>query len=219
MKPIIKVLDVTLNNLKNVKYGTFHIDTNFNKLEEANVIGFYGQNGSGKTAVVQAFQILSALLDGGIHKKLPHVHHLHIYYGESSLQLNFQFIIKNKFGEYFLKYAVSLVVGEQRLNVMAESLSYRENKRGKRFKNILSKNGEEVTIRTTNLTSLNQNDRVKVLVANHLSKENHSSFIFRKEVRNILPNYLDEVEMALIQNIILDFKEICILLITRNLET
>ncbi|MFF3101282.1 AAA family ATPase [Viridibacillus arvi] len=206
MKPIIKVLDVTLNNLKNVKYGTFHIDTNFDKLEEANVIGFYGQNGSGKTAVVQAFQILSALLDGGIHKKLPHVHHLHIYYGESSLQLNFQFIIKNKFGEYFLKYAVSLVVGEQRLNVMAESLSYRENKRGKRFKNILLKNGEEVTIRTTNLTSLNQNDRVKVLVANHLSKENHSSFIFRKEVRNILPNYLDEVEIALIQNIILDFK-------------
>ncbi|MBK3495876.1 ATP-binding protein [Viridibacillus sp. YIM B01967] len=206
MKPIIKVLDVTLNKLKNVKYGTFHIDTHFDTLDEANVIGFYGQNGSGKTAVVQAFQLLAMLLKGGQNEKLPDIHHLHIYYGEPSLQLNFQFLVKNDYGEFFLKYGVSLVKGERRLNVMAENLSYRENKRGKRFKNIISKNEDDITIRTTAHPSLNENDRVKVLVANHLSKENNSSFIFRKEVRNILPNYLDEAEMTLIQNIIYDFK-------------
>ena len=62
MTSIVRVTDVEITNLKNVRKGAFHTNSSFNTLEKADVIGFYGQNGSGKTAAVEAFNLLKILL-------------------------------------------------------------------------------------------------------------------------------------------------------------
>lgn len=55
MSNVIKVTQVKIKNLKNVKHGVFKTNTSFDSLEQADILGFYGQNGSGKTVVVEAF--------------------------------------------------------------------------------------------------------------------------------------------------------------------
>ena len=62
MTSIVRVTDVEITNLKNVRKGVFHTNSSFITLEKADVIGFYGQNGSGKTAAVEAFNLLKILL-------------------------------------------------------------------------------------------------------------------------------------------------------------
>ena len=55
---IIKLKSVELKNFKNVKYGKIefkeekHSRSSGNMFKIANILGIYGQNGSGKTSVI-----------------------------------------------------------------------------------------------------------------------------------------------------------------------
>ena len=54
---------ITLSNFKNVVNGTLSFRNPKNN-SRASVLGLYGQNGSGKTAVVQAISLLSHIIHG-----------------------------------------------------------------------------------------------------------------------------------------------------------
>ena len=59
----VRLESIEINNLKNVKYGKINLinpRTSYN----ANLLGVYGQNGSGKTALVDAINILKYILSG-----------------------------------------------------------------------------------------------------------------------------------------------------------
>ena len=67
-KLIVRIRSITLENFKSVKYGKIdliegHKPTLFS--EEPNILGLYGQNGSGKTTVVVALDLLKCILGGG----------------------------------------------------------------------------------------------------------------------------------------------------------
>ena len=53
----VRIENITIENFKNVKYGTLDL-TNRKKNYRASIVGVYGQNGSGKTALVDALQVL-----------------------------------------------------------------------------------------------------------------------------------------------------------------
>ena len=62
-----RILSMTLRNIKNVAYGHFEFPENslyekgvFDQTQSG-ILGFYGQNGSGKTTVVAALSILKSL--------------------------------------------------------------------------------------------------------------------------------------------------------------
>ncbi len=59
----VRLAKVALKNFKNVENGHIEI-LNENKLDEASILGIYGQNGSGKTAIIDALKILHNLLRG-----------------------------------------------------------------------------------------------------------------------------------------------------------
>src|SRR5574344_586699 len=64
---MFKILKVELNGIKNVNHGVidFRIKKEVKgKSDIENVIGIYGQNGSGKTSVIDCFLILSSLVSG-----------------------------------------------------------------------------------------------------------------------------------------------------------
>ena len=50
---IVRLSSLTLENIKNVKKGTVCVP--INGITKAGVLGLYGQNGSGKTAIFDAF--------------------------------------------------------------------------------------------------------------------------------------------------------------------
>lgn len=65
--PYIRLLDLTLEHFKNVAYGRVdmpHARTKTFFSPRADLVGIYGQNGSGKTAVVQALLCLGMLWRG-----------------------------------------------------------------------------------------------------------------------------------------------------------
>ncbi len=53
----IRLTQVTIENFKNVSYGTIDLCNN-HKSYKSSVLGLYGQNGSGKTALIDAIQLL-----------------------------------------------------------------------------------------------------------------------------------------------------------------
>ena len=62
---------IELRNFKNTEYGIVEMPSFANKeyfSRSADILGIYGQNGSGKTAVVECISILKNLLEG---KTLP----------------------------------------------------------------------------------------------------------------------------------------------------
>ena len=67
-KAIVRIKKVTLDNFKNVEHGEIVLNCGreFVPCEtESDILGIYGQNGSGKTAFVEALAILQALMRGG----------------------------------------------------------------------------------------------------------------------------------------------------------
>lgn len=202
---IIRVTGVEIQGLKNVKKGVFQTTSTIDSYEEADIIGFYGQNGSGKTAVVDAFNILKNLLSASKERALPSIKENLIMYKEECMKLFFYFVVKNRFGEFFVNYEVSLIAGEERLQVVSEELSYKENEKNKRMKIILSKKENKLQIRNKKTKEMNEELRISVEVANRMAFGEATSFIFRKELKDALKLYLSDTEIELLRNLSTDF--------------
>ena len=66
-RPIVRLSIVMMTNIKNVKNGTIYMPNTVNKIlsaDKAEILGIYGQNGSGKTAIVDALYFLQKVMVG-----------------------------------------------------------------------------------------------------------------------------------------------------------
>ena len=59
----VRIKNISIENFKNVKRGTLDLE-NRRKDYHASIIGLYGQNGSGKTALIDTLQVLKFSLCG-----------------------------------------------------------------------------------------------------------------------------------------------------------
>ena len=65
---VVRLSSLTLINIKNVKMGTVSMPMSDDKdmsFSSGEILGIYGQNGSGKTAVVDAMFFLQQIMIGG----------------------------------------------------------------------------------------------------------------------------------------------------------
>ncbi|MEO4055503.1 AAA family ATPase [Solibacillus sp. CAU 1738] len=206
MQQIVKVQNIKIQHLKNVMHGSIQVPVTFDELEKSTVVGLYGQNGSGKTSVVDAFGILKRLISGWVSEdKLPSAERRIIHIEQETLQMTFDFIVKNAVGEYFLQYEVHLKAGTKYLYPTIEKLSYRENIRGRRMKVLVAKEGGNLQIRTVPMKSMKDDERIQLLVTNQLAVKEGVSFIFHKELKALLQQLLSEEEWKLIENVATDF--------------
>ena len=63
-KLVVRIEEALIENFKNVKTGTLNFE-NKRKNYRSSIVGLYGQNGSGKTALIDAIQLLKLSLSGG----------------------------------------------------------------------------------------------------------------------------------------------------------
>lgn len=68
-KNLVRIVETELENFKNVNYGDIKFVNHSNaeyraELKESDINGIYGQNGSGKTAIIEAFDILQHIMSG-----------------------------------------------------------------------------------------------------------------------------------------------------------
>ncbi|WP_210468013.1 AAA family ATPase [Sporosarcina sp. 6E9] len=205
MTSIIRVIHVEITNLKNVRKGVFHTNSHFGLLEKADVIGFYGQNGSGKTAAVEAFNLLQVLLSARHDASLPKLRSNLLYFNEKAIGLVFRFIVENRFGEFFVDYRVTLSPGRTKYQVIEEEVAYRENKEDTSFKSLISKNENGILIRNKKVEEMNEAERISVMVAKRMAVSNATSFVFREELREVFEGLLEAYEIELVKNLSIDF--------------
>ncbi len=91
MSNFSRITGISLKNFKNVEYGRI-ADLEFSE-ESPSILGLYGQNGSGKTAVVEACQLLKCVMSGlRIPDRFVHA----IGYGKEYAELVFSFVLRVK---------------------------------------------------------------------------------------------------------------------------
>lgn len=205
---IIKIKKIKVQNLRNVRHGEMVLTVDFETFLKANVVGLYGQNGSGKTTIVDAFGLLKALISGWIAEiKLPSQEKKLIMAGEDTASIEFDFLVENQFGTFFLNYYVELQADENRLYTIVERLVYRENEKGKRSKILINVTEEDIQLRKASLSDMNEKTRIQLLVIHQLSKKQYMSFVFHKDLKPLLQDKLSALEMQLLHNVAIDFNQ------------
>jgi len=175
----IRIKELTINNLKSIKYGKLVTNSSFLEAYISDIIGIYGQNGSGKSTIVDMFSLLKKLVVG---KTLPKNEKMFITKGKEYINIEVLFLVYNNYGEFFVKYDVQLVSGITNLTVKKETIQIRENKLRHKFKNIISKDESKVTIKNKLINGINIKRYNTILAENELSSKNSKSFVWSEKV-------------------------------------
>ena len=100
----VRLESIAVENFKNVKYGRLSF-TNSRKNYKASVLGLYGQNGSGKTAIINALEILQLSLKG---KAIPDKFVDYINVDAEFATLSFEFSVCSNNEKYQAFYEFKL---------------------------------------------------------------------------------------------------------------
>ncbi len=127
-KYMVRIIKSELENFKNVRYGeikymNYSNVENHAKVEQHDIVGIYGQNGSGKTAMIEALDILKCVLSGEEIK-------YSIYEGMLSIdkitKITTHFFIEHLNNKYKAKYELELQknLSEKKIQIHSEKLTY-----------------------------------------------------------------------------------------------
>ena len=196
---IVRIQKAELNNFKNVEHGAFNFVCNTKQdIFEygSDILGIYGQNGSGKTAFIHSLSVLDTLLSG---KRLPKDVLNYITVGKDNSLLAFEFSVTNNVSYYKVRYEFTLqkrasdYIDEEDQDqnpiiVSHEKLSYSLLKLGKwsKFQSIIDYNyaGDNVfspKVKFVEITNQNQNVIDELRVAKKYAIKQSTSFIFSKD--------------------------------------
>lgn len=196
-KTIVRVQQIEVVNFKNVENGTIMFPSYMKQdyyNSKAEIIGLYGQNGSGKTALVDAMWILKQTLTG---KKLPSNTGDYILQTSSTSKLRFIFNLERQDEKYLVYYEIELSkIEEDKVKISKENLSYKRflNGEWKSKAGIIEYNSEyqETIFKPIKnfrlLTANNPNKHIELGVSKKLSEKNMTSFIFSSETEEIIKN-------------------------------
>lgn len=113
---VVRIESVKINHFKNVEDGFIEFE-NRHKPYKASVLGLYGQNGSGKTALIDALSFLKTVLTGA---PLNTRYADFIRVGAASAELEFTFRVKYDLLEYRVWYRFCLKKVEGNPSVQGE---------------------------------------------------------------------------------------------------
>ena len=160
---------------------------------ESEIIGIYGQNGSGKTAVVEAMHMLRLILSGN---PLPENSGDYIHQAAESAELSFEFDVQLHQETCAVYYQAQLErCGSSSANISKEKLSYKMLPAKK--ETIIEFDAKEKGYAfrpLKNLKRLNHKspeNNVDLLVSKKMSQKNRTSFIFSDDTYEILRNAYD----------------------------
>ena len=202
MEEIIRLTKIEIKELKNVSNGIIDF--------KEKITGIYGQNGSGKTALVDAMNILKSILCG---KNLDFAYEL-ISVNSEFAELNFHFdvIISEKKYKVILEVILSKLIvtseeGEKirKVTLKKEIIKYSEcsSDKNNRKKILIGTTEKEVLKNNNNFKELVSKYEVDLKVTKKLSETNSTSFLFNL----LLIELLDKVEAKESQNFINVFRK------------
>lgn len=196
---MVRIEKITIENFKNVAYGTVDFE-NKRKEFRASILGMYGQNGSGKTALIDAIKLLKFALRG---KPVPQKYADYIKVDEEYATLKYEFAVRFAQINYRVWYQFCMRKTEDdssteendtaetavKVELFDEVLSFSyESKEDKMRKTpLIDARGDELFSPKAKLVELvgeKKDDYVDLLVTKRLTRVTSRSFIFSRELMN-----------------------------------
>lgn len=212
LKSIVRLQKAELNNFKNVEYGSINFACNTKQdifENSSDILGIYGQNGSGKTAFIRSLLILDALLSGN---RLPKDILNYITVGKDVSNLVFEMSITNNISYYKTKYEFSFQKrnkdfidaedeDQNPVIISREKLSFStlENDKWSKLQTIIDYNYDDKElfspkVKFSEITNQNKNVIDELRVAKKYAIKQSTSFIFSKDtmkqIMNSCPNQI-----------------------------
>ena len=196
---VVRLSSLTLTNIKNVKNGTIMMPlSNERKFEfsRAEVLGIYGQNGSGKTAIVDALYFLQNIMTG---EELDQRFIDYIDTDSINAEINAEFKIFGNNILYEVGYHIVFSKVDEGI-IEREYLNCAMNKEKDRTnKNIFMDYQRAETNyvfkplkRLEELVGKDKNVKMDLIVARKMAEKSNCSYIFGKDSREIFFKKSDE---------------------------
>ncbi|HSQ41643.1 MAG TPA: AAA family ATPase [Fibrobacteraceae bacterium] len=192
---VVRLISMGLGNFKNVGQGNIKFQTQ--------ILGIYGQNGSGKTAVIDALGFLKNILEG---KPLPSDAAEFIMKPAEQANCSFQFHIQDASTEYLVDYEFGIQKStEFGVEIVQERLSEKHGSgndltaKSLLFE-YLSTNTEELFTpknRWKSISGQTKSTPIDLGVAKKLVQKERRSFLFSKEFLNVLKPLQEQESCAL----------------------
>lgn len=216
----VRLTNIKLRHFKNVRNGSIDLSKGHNADSSCNVLGIYGQNGSGKTALIDSLQILKHLLSpfpcyspGDIQEW---VHYINVESQTSELTWSFR-INDQKDNVHMIEYSVVLqkyeqcliaenIAPTQRIQFINERIAVTSVTTQKKVRKtvLIDTNADGVfkpATRFRSITSSNKKIKEDLIIAKELAKERARSFVFSLEFANILTQATSK-DNALLKDIV-----------------
>lgn len=103
---IVRLIHLEINNIKNVNHGNIDLVSKDTDKRGGSVLGIYGQNGSGKTVVVDVMLLLKCLISG---KMIPSHFYQYIRYQSETASVKYCFLIKKNSERFYVEYEIELL--------------------------------------------------------------------------------------------------------------
>lgn len=220
---IVRIESIEIKNFKNVGYG--HLDfENSKKGCKASILGLYGQNGSGKTALIDVLELLRLSLSG---KAIPayFADYINVDSEYATLVYGFKVSSSQKNCVYSVLYEINLrrevdhaehntdqpsLEDSYKAALSDEVLSYSSEFEGKkvRFSPVIdTRTADDVVFLPVSKyqTIIGKDKEVltSLLVAKQLARTMSRSFVFSRELLNsIRQNCKDECHRFLIESLV-----------------
>ena len=198
---IVRIKSITIKNFKNVIEGKISFENN-RKNYKASILGLYGQNGSGKTALIDALSLLKYILSG---QSVPCQYADCINVGSKIAELEYDLYVfdEEKNATYSVNYKFSLKKdsdvsvekdsqtdifdSEDRAVIFDEVLSYSYEcgEEKKRMSQMINTKTDEVFIPKSKYVDMTgNNNTIDLMVAKKMALSTSKSFIFSNEIFN-----------------------------------
>ena len=216
---VVRIESITIENFKNVSKGTLNFE-NKHKKYKSSILGLYGQNGSGKTALIDAIQLLKYALCGN---QIPKKYADYIQVDAEFARLKYELVVRYSEEEYKVWYQFSIkkVIDEFASNIDDESntsvatraelfdevlsFSYKYNEQSLRKSPLIDTRAEELFAPKGKLVELvgkNKEQYMNLLVTKRLARATSRSFVFSKEMmKQYRENCRNKMYMKLIESL------------------
>lgn len=209
---IVRIQRAIIKNFRNVESGEIRFSCNYSEdtfAPKADVLGIYGQNGSGKTTFIDTLEILKALLSG---QKIGAELSDCISYGQNRAELQFEFSIlrlTDSNVSYKRRFIYSAVLSRDTIDETIKGVTFRSNtEKASRLKTLFECTHQEDAdvfspkYKLESLFGSKQNSKMDELrVIKLLCQKEHRSFLFSPEFLKLLHDAAqdndDEVEPLL----------------------
>ena len=198
--PNIRIDNIEINNFKNVKHGVIDLTS---KKQTASVLALYGQNGSGKTALIESIEILKNAISG---RKLPAYASALVNLDSDHSTFTFKFSITDNLDVTYLIYKFSIkretfetieltdkITYTAIFDEVVSISKYSNGKSVSPLKPLIdTTNGEPFGPQTKYRALIGKDLDTDVIVAKKLAYKSGTSFIFSNELLSLIKNNADE---------------------------